>query len=330
MKIWLFMLAVATSSVGFAANKQIPIGKKDCQIMHDGYAKNVTVDWSGPCKLSFADGEGKLEWRLSGKLIATYEGGMQRGVYHGVGYYARLDDNSQYEGHYVGGDREGFGIAVDTLGDRYDGNWKAGQKHGRGKMVYALGGSYDGEWQNDVFHGKGTIVYAGGRRADYEFVNGHWPDAPNAEADAKLPNHKLKSNDTILGSRVKAHIASGSYVPFDLAYAKMSPAQKRLVASVYPLMDPADEPPYPVKGTASVMRTLANHAYRADTNDPLQLLVKVGADGKPLSVTAIGTPGDEIRKIATYAVMLDTYKPALCAGKPCEMIFPYLFTFATQ
>ena len=325
MKNWLFMLAIGT--VPFASAGTEDVSTKECKFIQSSYARGVTTLWTGPCKDGLADGEGKLEWRRSGKTVATYEGDMRRGQYHGLGYYARLDDNSQYEGHYVEGEREGFGIAVDPLGDRYDGNWKAGQKHGTGKMVYALGGSYDGEWQDGVFHGKGTIIYAGGRHAEYQFVKGHWSDRPAVEGNEKFSNRTLKSNDTIPGSRVKGPVATGSDVPFDLAYPKMSAAQKRRIAAMYPLMDPRDEPPYPHKGIDSVVRVLRAHADRIRTTAPLQMLVKISADGKPLSVTAVGIPGDDIRKLATYAVMLDTYKPGLCAGTPCEMVFPYSFQF---
>lgn len=95
-------------------------------------------------------------------------------------------------------------------------------------------------------------------------------------------------------------------------------------------MDQADEPPYPINGPASIFRALADHAERHGAEGGLEMLVKIGVDGKALSVTAIGTPGDNIKKIATHLVLLDTYKPGMCAGKPCEMIYPVSVQFTRE
>ena len=303
------------------------IGPKDCQVVHDAKDKGRGATWTGPCKDGFADGEGKLAVTAAfGKVIATYQGGMRGGRFHGLGYSVNRVDGVQYEGYFADGQRDGFGIFVDALGNRYDGHWKAGRKHGAGKEVYALGGSYDGQWQDGKFHGKGTVVYAGGRRAEYEFDKGGRADVPPAQGE-KPAGHVLKERVARTGSLINRPEISGSAVPYNLGYAQMSPAQKQVLASMYPLMDPADEPPYPLNGTVTLLRAVSDYAKRVGATGTLLLLVKVGADGKAQSVTAIGEPGPEIIKFATHAVMLDKYKSALCAGKPCEMVFPYSLKF---
>ena len=302
------------------------IGPKNCQVVHEAKGIFLNAAWRGPCKDGFADGEGKLAVTVPfGKVIATYQGGMRAGRFHGHGYSANLVDNVQYEGYYANGLRDGFGTHVDAMGTRYDGHWKAGVRHGAGKAVYALGGSYDGQWQDDKYHGKGTVVYAGGRRAEYEFDKGRWADAPPARGE-KPAVYVLDERTPGGGSLVNLPAIIGSRVPYDLSYAQMSPAQKQAVSSMYPLMDPADEPPYPQNGTVAVLRAVSDYAY-VGAKGSLMLLVTVGANGKAKSVTAIGQPGPEMTEFAIRAVMLDKYKSAMCAGKPCEMVFPYSLGF---
>ena len=37
-----------------------------------------------------------------------------------------------YEGQFVDGLKEGFGVYIWASGSKYEGNWKAGKKHGQG------------------------------------------------------------------------------------------------------------------------------------------------------------------------------------------------------
>ncbi len=322
----LFSSAAAAELAGLGATT-VTIGPKDCKVVLDAKAKGRDATWTGSCKDGFAEGEGNLAVTAAfGKTIATYQGGMRAGHFHGLGYSADRVNHVQYEGYYADGLRDGFGIFVDALGNRYDGHWKAGRKHGTGKEVYALGGSYDGQWQDGKFHGKGTVVYAGGRRAEYEFDKGGWADVPRVEGE-KPAGHVLKERIARTGSLIIRAEISGSQVPYHLGYAHMSAAQKQAVSSMYPLMDPADEPPYPLNGTMTLLRAVSDYAKRVGANGTLMLLVKVGANGKPQSVKAIGEPGPEVTKFATHAVMLDKYKSAMCAGKPCEMVYPYSLKF---
>jgi hypothetical protein len=55
--------------------------------------------------------------------------------------------------------------------------------------------------------------------------------------------------------------------------------------------------------------------------------VLVGADGQAKSARGIGLPDSKIvRNIANFA-MNQEYKPAICRGQPCEMIYPVAFAF---
>lgn len=316
------LLSLVICSGAAEAAPELTAGAPDCLVYHNSTAVGISAKWTGPCKDGYADGEGKLEWVRLGEREWTYEGGMRGGRFHGVGYQSAIN-NAQFEGTFVDGVRDGFGISVDANGDRYDGNWKNGLRDGQGKMVYALGGSYDGQWREGKYHGKGTIVYAGGRRAEYEFDQGNWSEKPVYPDPATLRVYSLKSHEAATGSKFKRNLATGSRVPFELSYDKMSDEQKLIVHSGYPLMDARDEPPYPLDGIHVARRLVSDSARAFLAKGVLRILVKVGSDGKATSVTSIGDPHPQLVKFASHVTLLDRYKPAKCAGVPCPGVFQF-------
>ncbi len=55
----------------------------------------------------------------------------------------------------------------------------------------------------------------------------------------------------------------------------------------------------------------------------ISVYVLVGTNGKPVSVTAIGLENADMRKAISVAAGKMKYKPAVCGGQPCEMMYPY-------
>lgn len=302
-----------------ASAADVPITAGNCQVYAPADA-GKTAHWSGPCKDGFADGEGTLQWSLKGKPDLSYKGAMKSGRYHGVGY-TMAANNTQYEGEFVDGLAHGFGIWVNPFGDRYDGEWQNGRREGKGKMVYVAGGEYDGGWRNGVYHGKGTITYSGGRRASYDFDNGSWPDEIVAPAPDKLLSVKRDPSGSIFAFD---KLATNLVVPGQLTYAQLSPEQKKALAASYPLIHPADEPPYPVSGQRNVLEKLARVQ---DEDGSLLVLVKVGADGRSKEVTTVGQVSKETRKYVHYVFSKEKYKPGKCDGQACDMMFAYRFSF---
>lgn len=319
MRFFPLLVLSAFAPLVMAAELPVTAGSHGCQVYAPADAGKTAL-WTGPCKDGFADGEGTLQWSLKGKSDLSYKGAMKNGRYHGVGY-SMAADNTQYEGEFVAGVREGFGIWVNALGDRYDGEWKAGHKEGKGKIVYVAGGSYEGGWRGGVYHGKGVITYSGGRRAEYDFVNGSWPD--------EIVVAKEKTGVTLQrGIAGSLHgfdkIATNLVVPGQLTWALLSDEQKKAVAGWYPLIHPADEPPYPVSGQKNVLDKLSRIA---DEQGSMLVLVDVGANGKARQVTTVGQLSKETRKYVHYLFNKEKYKPGKCAGQPCDMTFAYRFSF---
>lgn len=126
-----------------------------------------------------------------------------------------------------------------------------------------------------------------------------------------------------LGTLIRRELASHIPVPPDLSYKELSPAQQEAVASWYPALAPGDEPPYPVKGPAEFYKVTSHAVGMARARGSLTVYVLVGTDGKARNVTAIGLDDPDVRKYIATAAGLVQYKPAICAGQPCEMIYPY-------
>ncbi|KDP28891.1 hypothetical protein JCGZ_14662 [Jatropha curcas] len=126
-------------------------------------------------------GSGVYYYYMSGR----YEGDWVDGKYDGYGVetWAR---GSRYRGQYRQGLRHGFGVYRFYTGDVYAGEWANGQSHGCGVHTCEDGSRYVGEFKWGVKHGLGHYhfrngdTYAGEYFADkmhgfgvYRFANGH-------------------------------------------------------------------------------------------------------------------------------------------------------------
>jgi hypothetical protein len=225
------------------------------------------------------------------------------------------------------GDWTGKGELVYADGSDYKGEFKNDNRDGFGIMTWALGGRYEGGWKDDKPYGPGKIVYAGGTGREVAVQDGRDPQRKlAAEPDEE---YTIKADTLDLGSVTRRDIASRIPVPPGLGFKELSPEQQEVVTSWYPALAPGDEPPYPVKGPAEFFKVMSKVAWRADKEEIL-VHVLVGKDGKARSVTAIGLKDADLRKFVATAAGLVQYKPAVCAGQPCEMVYPYRMLLEEQ
>ena len=107
-------------------------------------------------------------------------------------------DNSLYKGSWnIQGKKEGFGIFMDSKGNKYAGEWKDDKFNGKGRLfsingdVYegnfkkgviegngmflskTMGYKYLGEFKNHKFHGKGKLIYDNKIIYEGNFVEGY-------------------------------------------------------------------------------------------------------------------------------------------------------------
>lgn len=345
-------LALALPAPAVAQEPPAFVGQADCRIARLELApENSEIKWSGKCKDGYADGPGNLtwtstqrNWRLEGALArgevvgevtltfneGSYAGPLKHGVPHGLGFFQFSSGPiAMYEGEVVAGQRHGYGIAVYTDRSRYDGLWQHGRRHGKGKATFTLGGSYDGEWKDDKFDGKGSIVYAGaGHRYEGQFASGRIAGTPAPEIAPSVA-YALKHKTAEVGSIIPGNRAISS-VPIRASWTALTLPQQNFLRSLYPALEAGDEPPYPAQGTAPLFELVGKVKDQFPySNDTLRLYILVGTDGAVKSVSTYGVSDKEFIKYLSMAAMAQKYKPALCRGQPCEMIYPLQFVFTT-
>ncbi|WEF35040.1 hypothetical protein [Pseudoduganella chitinolytica] len=122
------------------------------------------------------------------------------------------------------------------------------------------------------------------------------------------------------GSHLRRNVAFAP-IPFDKRYADLSDAQKGIVRAAYERMAADDEPPFPVNGLAPIFRALARLEKGAVHPGPIKASVTVDPAGMPLAVRILTAPGDDLGDFVGRLLLLQRYKPALCAGRPCGQEF---------
>jgi hypothetical protein len=337
------LLGGAACHPALAQETPVLAGAPDCRFAPVQPAPMEAPAWKGGCKAGFADGDGVLTWRdatgKAYKLEATlaagqvagdakldlpdggvYIGTFRNGLPEGFGYL-RQADGPTYEGGMRMGERNGSGEAKYPNGDRYQGEWKDGKRDGTGVLHYMLGGRYEGGWKNDQPSGKGKMVFAGPPGRELDVTNGVVPGQP--EAPIAKGSYTVKEDR--LHIQIRNDITGKLPVPPDLPYGELSAAEQAIIKSAFPALAPGDEPPYPLEGPADFYRAAMRivNTTRQQPQGTIWVYVLVGTDGKPVSVTATGLDNADVRKAISVAAGKLKYKPAVCGGTPCQMMYPY-------
>eukprot|EP00347_Sterkiella_histriomuscorum_P022952 403336521 len=80
-------------------------------------------------------------------------------------------NNYYYDGDYVDGLYNGYGVYIFSSGAMFCGEYKNGNRHGLGTYYYNDGDSYEGQWMNSCYHGEGVFKYTNG-----DILKGTWKD----------------------------------------------------------------------------------------------------------------------------------------------------------
>ncbi|XP_058222367.1 uncharacterized protein LOC131332259 [Rhododendron vialii] len=98
----------------------------------------------------------------------VYEGEFHKGKCSGSGvYYYYM--SGRYEGDWVDGKYDGYGVETWARGSRYRGQYRQGLRHGFGVYRFYTGDVYGGEWSNGQSHGCGIHTCDDGSRYVGEF-----------------------------------------------------------------------------------------------------------------------------------------------------------------
>lgn len=330
MKFTLFALSLMCAAPAFAAKADVEktIGKADCKVVNPYPEHGEKVQWSGACKDGYAEGPGTLEWYVRGMTVAPhYEGNLKRGRMHDVNGYFRDPEGNQYEGGFSEGEHHGMGIEQRVDLTRYEGNWKNGWRDGSGKITYSEGSRYEGQWLEGRFHGAGKATYTSGKVVEGQFVYGVPEGQPPIKYAKREKEYTISTEGAPTGSMIPHKNIFGSDVPYNKPWAELSKLEQRLIRQKYRMLAEEDEPPYPLYGTETIMRGVATGQRHVLGVGQLRMNVMIDSTGTPTSVTVFSSPDPIMTKVASFVLMKEKYKPALCAGKPCAMIFPFSMEF---
>ncbi|GMI95626.1 hypothetical protein HRI_003231900 [Hibiscus trionum] len=98
----------------------------------------------------------------------VYEGEFHKGKCSGSGvYYYYM--KGRYEGDWIDGKYDGYGVETWSKGSRYRGQYRQGLRHGIGVYRFYTGDVYAGEWSNGHCHGCGVHTCADGSKYVGEF-----------------------------------------------------------------------------------------------------------------------------------------------------------------
>lgn len=129
---------------------------------------------------------------------------------------------------------------------------------------------------------------------------------------------------------IKDVIAQSTKVPLRKRYAEMTQTEKDVIRAFYTSMGPTDEPPFPEAGLEPLVRALHRAQSKLLVQGDLYLVADVDANGQTQSVVAYGSPDPNMTKFAASVLVLQKFKPALCAGTPCAQKFPFSLKFVVE
>ena len=335
-----FLLAACTVQAALA---------DDCQV---GKLLPAPVDqsvhWAGPCKDGYADGKGVLEWttkdgitrRIEGTFAHgavsgeaklkvgdkfTYIGSLTDGVPDGEGYL-RFASELRYEGGLKMMRREGKGVQIYPNGDVYQGEFRADRPNGQGRLTYALGGMVEGEFRDGRPVDGDRVTYAGSGRIGTLDAAARNAALARPKVENTFQQRQAEPDTGTLLAKTDVR----SPLPTNVGWDGLTPEQKDIVRNGYPALEPGDDPPYPLNGTVEFNRLAVAVAGKYDARGMLRLHVLVGADGKAKEVRKVGSFDDDVIRYVASAAMALRYKPAVCHGQPCEMVYPIAIEFTRR
>ncbi|GGC62637.1 energy transducer TonB [Undibacterium terreum] len=273
--------------------------------------------YEGDFKNGARDGEGIALYANGNR----YQGEWTHNQYEGMGKFSYAS-GALYQGLLKEGKFEGKGRMKYSDGTLYVGEFKAGDRDGTGKADYPDGSSYEGNWKLGKYDGPGVLLHApSGNRYEGTFQDGVLVAAANNLYDLpKLPAIPEDAKDST--SPIRRDIIADAITAYDKPYQELSPEQVRNIRSQYLQLKADQEPPYPLQGTRSIYKSIADAQQQMAVTGELLMDVVIDTEGKAESVKVLQSPSQEMSKFASAVLMLQQYKPAICGGKACEMEFP--------
>ena len=121
----------------------------------------------GQIENGIAKGKGELLINNKVKYISDFDNNLP----NGKGEIKYLDEEINYKGDIINGNKNGFGILEFKDGTKYEGEFKEDKYNGKGKIIYADGSEYEGNFNNNLKEGNGVYKWGDGKIYEGEFKN---------------------------------------------------------------------------------------------------------------------------------------------------------------
>lgn len=120
--------------------------------------------YEGQFQHDIRQGFGKLTLVPNSPVEESYEGEWDQDQWHGKGKYTyRKIEGTVYDGDWVYGVRQGYGVLSYKDGSYYRGEFRQNQMWGKGVYVGSDYTQYDGDWRANMRQGFGTSIEPDGR-----------------------------------------------------------------------------------------------------------------------------------------------------------------------
>jgi Gram-negative bacterial TonB protein C-terminal len=139
--------------------------------------------------------------------------------------------------------------------------------------------------------------------------------------------YSLKALDAETGSIIKRNIVENACYPLNKTYSNFTPEEKAKFQARYSDMPESDEPPFPTRGMAPILRDVMKLADALRAEGSLSMSVTIDATGAATQVSLLKSPSKEFANAVAYVLITAKYKPAVCGGQACTMDFPFRMSF---
>jgi len=149
-------------------------------------------------------------------------------------------------------------------------------------------------------------------------------------AQPQKSEYQIKEDHPTTGSNIKRDVVTGSAVPLNKRYGDFTPEEKVALHQYYETIAPGDEPPFPSKGLRPIHSAIQKGQAKLLVSGDLTIFATVSAEGNVTKIEAMESPSTEMTKFVASVLLETKFKPAVCAGKPCEMQYPFAYSFRVQ
>ncbi|MBC7995838.1 MAG: hypothetical protein H7Z15_21620 [Rhizobacter sp.] len=152
--------------------------------------------------------------------------------------------------------------------------------------------------------------------------------AQPSHAQSEKPSYGIRDPDPPTGSGIRREVVKGAVLPINKRYAELTAEEKATLNRYYERVDPGDEPPFPAEGLRPIYEAMRKGQNKLGVTGELILLATVAVDGEVIEVKSLGSPSEEMTKFAASVLFFTKFQPAVCGGKPCQMQFPFAYSFS--